>query len=316
MKDRIVFLQVFISLALALTMAGCNGSLSPAKAPQQRHDEASSGALTQTQTYKLVGVVEKVDVKAGEVTIKHEAIPGFMGAMTMPFAVADGSLLADVRAGDEVEGLLRVGRNHSAIEKLDVTRPAPAQSLQVELSGGGARVTPRPAELAPGQEVPDFTMTTQEGKTLRLSDLRGRVVLLTFIYTRCPLPDFCPLIDRKFRELAGKLGAVRQRAMQVRLVSVSFDPEHDTPLVLARHAQSQGAVPPLWTFAVAAHEELRKVAPGLGLTYLPGENEIIHSLSTAIIDERGRLVRLERGTRWEVNALFKAIVALLPPTQH
>jgi len=314
MKDRIVFLQAFISLALGVTMGGCNGSLSPAKAPP--HDRARSGALTQTQTYKLVGVVEKVDVKAGEVTIKHEAIPGFMGAMTMPFAVADGSVLEDVRAGDEVEGLLRVGRDHSTIEKLDVTRPAPAQSLQMELSGGSARVTPRPAELAPGQEVPDFAMTTQEGKTLRLSDLRGRVVVLTFIYTRCPLPDFCPLIDRKFRELAGKLGAVRQRAMQVRLVSVSFDPEHDTPLVLARHAQSQGAVAPLWTFAVADHEELRKVAPGLGLTYLPGENEIIHSLSTAIIDERGRLVLLERGTRWEVNALFKAIVSLLPPTQR
>ncbi len=125
--------------------------------------------------------------------------------------------------------------------------------------------------LEPGEPVPDFAMTTQDGKTLRLSDLRGKVVVLTFIYTRCPLPDFCPLMDGKFAELARTVAAVPGRAEQVRLLSVSFDPEHDTPEVLAKHAKLRGAKPPLWTFAVASHEELRKVAAPLGLTYGPRE---------------------------------------------
>jgi protein SCO1/2 len=166
--------------------------------------------------------------------------------------------------------------------------------------------------LEPGQTVPDFMMTTQEGETRRLSDLRGHVVVLTFIYTRCPLPDFCPLIDRKFAELAGKIATVASRAEQVRLVSVSFDPAHDTPEVLRKHAQRQGAHPPLWTFAVASNDELAKVRPALGLVYWPDQNEIGHNLVTAIIDQEGRLVRLERGKKWEPMEFLKVINALLP----
>jgi protein SCO1/2 len=255
----------------------------------------------------LVGRVEGVDTEASEVTIKHEAIPGFMGAMTMPFSVADRSLLADVRPGDEVKGRLRVSATDSALETLEVTRPAPAAPLQLDMKDHKAELKPRQLELVAGQLVPDFEMTTQEGKTLRLSELRGHVVVLTFIYTRCPLPDFCPLIDRKFRELAEKVGAVHARAERVRFLSVSFDPEHDTHQVLAAHAERLGARPPYWTFAVAAHEELAKVAPALGLTYAPGAIEITHNLATAIIDPNGKLVRLEHGRRWETNALFKTV---------
>jgi protein SCO1/2 len=159
-------------------------------------------------------------------------------------------------------------------------------------------------------------MTTQDGKALKLSDLRGEVVVLTFIYTRCPLPDFCPLMDRKFAELAGKIAASPQRAERVRLLSVSFDPEHDTPEVLEKHARVQGASPPLWTFAVASHAELARVAAPLGLMYGPSETEIIHNLSTAVIDPEGRLARLEIGTAarsWSASDLLKQVVSLIPP---
>src|SRR5262249_3991373 len=157
---------------------------------------------------------------AGEVRIKHEAIPGYMSAMTMPFSYKDRSLLEDLRPGDEVEGLLRVGSDDSELTDLTVTRPAPAPPLTLDLSGGSAEVRPKESILDPGQEAPDFAMPTQEGKPLRLSDLRGEVVVLTFIYTRCPLPEFCPKMDKKFAELAGKVGAVPARADRVRLLSV------------------------------------------------------------------------------------------------
>ncbi len=131
-------------------------------------------------------------------------------------------------------------------------------------------------------------MTSQDGKAVKLSDLRGNVVVLTFIYTRCPLPDFCPLMDRKFSELAQRIGAFPARARQIRLISLSFDPEHDTPDVLRKHAQIRGATPPLWSYAVASHDELAKIGVPLGLFYQPGDNEIAHNLCTAIIDPHGQ----------------------------
>ena len=187
--------------------------------------------------------------------------------------------------------------------------------MSLDLSGGAVQVKTVPRMLEVGESVPDFAMTTQEGETLNLSDLRGKVVALTFIYTRCPLPDFCPLMDRKFEELADRIGAIAGRAEHVRLLSVSFDPEHDTPEVLRKHAENLGARPPLWRFAVASHGELGKVAAPLGLTYGPAAGEIIHNLSTAVIDPQGRLVRIDVGASsrgWKSADLLKVIYSRIP----
>jgi protein SCO1/2 len=125
-------------------------------------------------------------------------------------------------------------------------------------------------------------------------------------------------MDRKFAELADKVSAVSGRAEHVRLLSVSFDPEHDTPAVLREHARVQGAKPPLWTFAVASHAELAKVMGPLGLTYGPTEKEIIHNLTTAVIDQEGRLQRLETGATgktWKPTDLLRTIVELIGSRQ-
>jgi protein SCO1/2 len=275
-----------------------------------------------TVEYRLKGVVRGVDLESREVTIAHEAIPGFMDAMTMPFTVRDRSLLEDVRRGDEVEGTLEVKRRHGEVadytlKTLEVTVPAPAETISLDFSSGSPQIHKRSPKLEFGTIVPDFTVTTQDDRPLRLSDLRGEVVVLTFIYTRCPLPDYCPLVDKKFHELADKLSLIKAREKKVRLVSVSFDPEHDTPKVLAEHAARVGAKPPLWTFAVASHEELAKVAEPLGLIYGPGKDEIIHNLCVAIIDSRGRLVRLDTGIaakKWNPSEYFRIISSLVAPS--
>jgi protein SCO1/2 len=272
-------------------------------------DRASSPTIT---TYPLVGVVRSVDAGAKRVVIRHEEIPGFMPQMTMPFSVADANALAAVRPGDKVSATLKVRGDHSELADLTVTEPAEPQELTLDLSAGEAKVRPRIPKLEPGDEVPDFAMTTQDGSTQRLSDLRGEVVVVTFIYTRCPLPDFCPKMDERFAELARMVGAVPGRAEKVRLVSVSFDPEHDTPEVLARHAKLRGARPPLWRFAVASHEELSKVAEPLGLMYGPRKDEIIHNLTTSVIGPDGRLVRRLEGSSWSPEDVFKTIRGLLP----
>jgi protein SCO1/2 len=296
-------------------IGGCNRSPggSGGVAPKPK---AASTALT--RNYKLTGVVRDVTPAASQVVIRHEAIPGVMEKMTMPFTIKDRAVFDDLRAGDEVEGTLRIDWLGDQIQDyeltgLTVTRPAPAGSSTLSLSGGKAEVRPKPRILETGDPVPDFTLTTQDGKALKLSDLRGKVVVLTFIYTRCPLPDFCPLLDRKFAALADKLRGSSALADEVRLLSVSFDPEHDTPEVLRKHAAMQGAQPPLWTFAVATHPELSKVAGSLGLVYGPTQNEILHNLSTAVIDPEGKLARLDTGASgksWTPSDLFKTIRAL------
>ena len=298
-----------ILLATSL-LSGCGRDA--AKGPAEIVKPPST---SKTEVHTLRGVVREVDAKQKVVTIAHEAMPGFMGKMTMPFTVAKGEMLEDVRPGDAVEGPIRVVREGGRVasyelENLVVTEPAPV-TFKLSTGAGGATLSEARAVLKPGEKVPDFAMTTQEGKPLRLSDLAGKVVVLTFIYTRCPLPDFCPASDVAFGELANRLGDVGDRAERVRLLSISFDPEHDTPEVLRAHAKRRGAVPPLWTYAVASHEELRKVAGPLGLTYGPTKDEIIHNLSTAVIGEDGRLIRLDRGKAgidWTVPALMKSVV--------
>jgi protein SCO1/2 len=270
--------------------------------------------------YKLKGVVAKVEKENGHVRIRHEEIPNFMPAMTMRFPLKDRDLLDDLRPGDEVEGTLHVEMldgavNDYELRDLAVTKPAPKEAMVIDFSKGKAQLRPAPRLLEKGDQVPDFTMTMQDGEPLRLSQLQGKVVVLTFIYTRCPLPDFCPFMDKKFAALAQSIAAFPERAKHIRLISLSFDPEHDTPEVLRKHALIRGATPPLWSYAVANHEELAKVAPGLGLFYGPSQGEVAHNLSTAVIDRDGKLARVEVGTqrnRWETADLLKTVYSLIP----
>jgi protein SCO1/2 len=243
--------------------------------------------------YQLTGVVREIDKESGQVMIRHDEIPGYMKAMTMPFDLKGKEVLADLFVGDEVEGTLVVKADDIELNDLVITRPAEPAALN--FGPNGLEVKAKPATLLPGEDVPDFKVTLQDGKPAKLSDYRGKLVVLTFIYTRCPLPNFCPMMDRKFGELAARLQPTA-KADQVRLLSVSFDPEHDTPAVLASHAKSRGAKMPLWTYAVASHEELGKFGPKLGLMYGPGEKEVMHNLCTAVIGPDGKLIRLDYGT--------------------
>jgi protein SCO1/2 len=296
-------------IVVFVAAAGCGRAPAPATPDPPSPPLTTASAVGET-TYRLKGTVQDVDVDAGVVAIAHENIPGFMKAMTMEFTPKDRSNLREIGPGDEVEGPLVVSKTEGGITDYNLL------SLKITRRGLGGFARPeRPELLKVGELVPDFEMTTQEGKRLKLSELRGNVVVLTFLYTRCPLPDYCPALDTKFRRLAERLGAVKARAERVRLLSVSFDPEHDTPDVLRAHAAMQGARPPLWTFAVASHEELRRVIGRLGLVYAPTGNQIIHSVSTAVIAPDGRLAQLvsgEAGKSWKPDELLVTILANLP----
>lgn len=299
------------AIAIAHMNAGCSSDDPRTETPERIPEVPTEGV----QTFRLTGKVTEVDREEGVVNINHDDIPGLMPPMAMDFRPIDGSLLEDVEPGDEVEGTLEAEYQAGELIGLElvdllVTHPATPSPRVLDLSGEGAALRPFRPELEIGQEVPDFAMTTQAGNRLRLSDLRGKVVVLTFVYTRCPVPEACPLMDKNFSALSNPLGRVSRRAEGVRLLSVSFDPEHDTPEVLADHARRVGAEPPLWTYAVASHEELREVAEPLGLTYAPLTGEIRHSLNTAVIAPDGTLARLEKGP-WEPRELLGTVQELL-----
>jgi protein SCO1/2 len=323
---RYVFYGLLIVLAAGCRQNSREDSGPPPTtggSPLHPEKKVRPGEADVVKDYPLRGVVRRVLREHGQVMIRHEAIPGLMGAMTMPFSIKDRDVLDRLQSGDTVEGTLHVREemgvvNDYELRGLTVTKQA-SPHHDIAISKAKIPVRERPRKLEIGEAVPDFAMTTQDGKLLKLSELRGNVVVLTFIYTRCPLPDFCPLMDRKFADLSQKISTFPARAKHVRLISLSFDPEHDRPDVLRKHAEIRGAVPPLWTYGVAAHDELAKIAAPLGLFYEPGTNEIAHNLSTAVIDPQGKLARLDVGTqrnRWETTDLLKTIYSLLPASDH
>jgi protein SCO1/2 len=312
-------------LAAAWLATGCHGrdatDSTAAPRPATGRRTAAKPAAPLVTNYTLEGVVRSVAPKSGEVVIRHRAIPGFMPAMAMVFKPVNREVLETLHPGDAVEGTLRVEKADGAVKDyqlldLKVTRPAEPPAKVLDVSKGKVQLRQQVPRLQVGDPVPDFTMTGQDGHPFKLSDLRGKVIVLTFIYTRCPMPDFCPLMDRKFSDLSQHLSAFPNRAKEIRLISVSFDPEHDTPEVLRKHAQIRGAVPPLWSYAVASHPELTKIAAPLGLFFGPDGTDIAHNLATAVIDPRGNLARLEVGTqanRWETSDFLKTIYSLLSP---
>jgi protein SCO1/2 len=238
--------------------------------------------------YALTGQVLAVHAERDEVLLRHEDIPGFMPAMVMPFTLRDKAPLASLQPGDLVKGVLVVGETSATLETLAKTGfralppdPAPAS--------GGA--------LAAGEAVPDVRLLDSEGKQRRLSEWRGRALALTFIFTRCPLPEFCPAMDKRFAELQEIVRSDPSLRGSVLLVSISFDPDFDTPEVLREHAHRLGADPGLWIFATGAAGDVEAFGAAFGLS-LVREGGITHNLRTAVVDAAGRLVKVYRGAEW------------------
>lgn len=233
----------------------------------------------QTETYDAAGTVRRIDAGARQITVAHEEIRGFMPAMTMNFDVAAPELLAGVEPGAHVHFHLRRSATELRITALTVTAPPDAGFAAPE-------VVPLP-EIAP-----DFELTDHEGNAFALSKLRGRAVLLDFIFTTCPGP--CPMQTAAHVRLWKRLPeAVRART---HFVSVSIDPQADTPARLRDYGQARGVDFASWTFCTGSAESVQKVldAYSIGKTRAP-DGELIHTLVTFLIDPDGKLIRTYLG---------------------
>jgi protein SCO1/2 len=271
---------------------------------------ASCRSAPEPRQYELQGQILAVKAESSEVLIKHGDIKGFMPGMTMPFKVRDEALLQGKQPGDLVTATLVVGEVDAYLSALTKTGTAPLDE-QVEVTALDGAV------LQPGDLVPDQTLVDQDGKPRALSSLRGHRVALTFMYVRCPLPDFCPLMDRNFAAVQKSIAAAPDLA-DVRLVSVSFDPAFDTPAVLKQHAQTLGADPARWTFVTGTPEEIATLTRRFGVLVERSEQnaiEITHNLRTAVIDPEGRVVTIHSGTDWTPAQLVGDLKAAPAPAR-
>lgn len=252
--------------------------------------------------YELRGQVLAVNPDRQEITVRHEDIRGFMPGMTMPFKVRDRRLLDGRAAGDLITATLVVRDTDAYLAAISRTGHAPLAE--------GPPAGPAPDLLGPGDEVPDVHLTDQAGAERRLSDWRGRVVAVTFIYTRCPLPDFCPLMDRHFASAQKTLSEDPALRSGAHLVSVSFDPQYDTPEVLAAHASRIGADPATWSVVTGQQDAIARFAAAFGVAIIRDDAdlaEIVHNLRTAVIDRSGRLVEVFNGNEWTPAELLAAM---------
>ncbi len=285
---------VCCTLLAGLMLAGCHSD--------QKTGTPSAGQSAY-KTYKLRGKVVSTNAATSEVTVDHEAIPGFMDAMTMPYKLKDANILSELHPGDRITADLLVSQSDDADIVLDhivvVGQAKPDYKPKVSYH-----------VPAPGDAVPDFKLRNQDGKTIHTDQFRGKELLITFIYTRCPLPNFCPLVTRNFARIDKQLAVTPALYSRTHLLCVSFDPENDTPERLRAYGATymgsdDKSAFAHWDFAVPEKTELKKMAQYFDVGFsTAADNSITHTLSTTLIDSKGKVVKFYPGNEWTAEQVL------------
>jgi protein SCO1/2 len=265
------------------------------------------------EEYSVTGMVVSVDRSRNTFVASIQAIPGFMKAMAMPFEVRRRTDIEGLVPGATVQFRLVVKARSSHAESIRIVRyqsveqdPLAASRLKLltQVARGGTGRT-----VAVGEAVPDFRLTNQRGRSIALSDFRGKAVALNFIYTSCPLPNFCLRIANNFGVLQKRFQ--ERLGHDLMLLTVTFDPVHDTPDVLSQYASRWSADPATWHFLTGPVAEVQRVCRLFGLDFFPDEGLMNHSLRTAIVDRQGRLVANVEGNQFTANQLGDLMEAVL-----
>lgn len=270
---------------------------------------STCGRDTNTRAYQLTGQILVVKPETNEVLVKHEDIPGFMPAMTMPYVVSDPALLKDRAAGDLITATLVVGQERAYLSRITKTgsAPLPEDARTTIPAAAGVRI------LQAGDSVPDTPLIDQDGKPISLKGFAGSALAVSFIYTRCPLPQFCPLIDRRFSEVQAVAAADPSLKGNVQLLSISFDPAFDRVEVLRAHAKKVGADPAVWRFATANEAIVDRLAAEFGINVIrEKDGTITHNLRTAVIDPSGHVVSIVDNNTWTADELASALRNAVP----
>ncbi len=284
-KNSIPLVITFVLLLALIAFSGCRRDMSNAK------------------RYELSGKVLTVEKDKHLVTVAHEEIKDFMDAMTMPFTVRDEWVFEQAAPGDQITATLVVDGTESWLENVVIVKSD---------AEPGAKVSPGAAGANTGDEFPDFALVNQNNQPIRTAHYKGKTLLLTFIYTRCPIPEYCTLMSNNFSQIDQALKSKPELYDKTRLLSISIDPEYDTPAVLRSYGASHTGrfgdeTFSHWAFATGTKEQVKQVAQFFGLQYYPEEDQIIHGLRTAIIAPDGKVAKVYRGNEWKAEDVLKDI---------
>jgi len=262
----------------------------------RRHDSSNE------KRFDLKGKVVAVEPDKHLVTVAHEAIKNYMPGMTMPFMLPDEATLGYLASGDEINATLVVDRSQSWLENVVITRQSTDTSPTTGIQ-----------EAKEGDEVPDFTMVNQDGKDIRLHNFNGKALLLTFIYTRCPLPEYCNLMSTNFADVDRALEKQPDVYSKTHLLSITIDPEYDTPKVLrsygAAHTERyENETFAHWDFATGTKDQIKGVAQFFGLRYFQGNDQIVHGLRTVIVGPNGKVVKVYRDNQWKPEEVVDEMI--------
>jgi protein SCO1/2 len=289
-KNFLILLVLF-SIILVVSLTSCKR--------QQRVRSAAE------KHYDLKGKVVEVDKAQHLLTIAHEDIKDYMPGMTMPFIVKDDWVFEIAAPGNQITATLVVDGAQSWLEDVVITEDSNPSSNAAAAETGQPKA---------GDEVPDYRLVNQDGKTISLHDYKGKALLLTFIYTRCQDPNQCTLMSSNFAAIDQALQKQPELYQKTHLLSISFDPTYDTPKVLrsygaaytGKYSEENFAH---WEFASGTADEVKGIAQFFGLRYYQdttsGEEQVIHSLRTAVIGPDGKVVKVYRGNEWKPDELVK-----------
>lgn len=241
------------------------------------------------------------------VFIDHEDIEGFMPAMAMPFSVQDSKTLAPFEMGDAIAFTLVVTKQTAWVENLKSIPETQLNLLQDDVSASSSLLP-----LAQGETMPDLRLLNQDGNAFQFSDFDNQYLLVTFIYTRCPIPDYCPLMSRQFQKLQPELKDTF--GDQIHLISISFDVDYDTPKILNDYASRYTRDLSTWTFATGSPQEIADATTLLGVTYTAEEAIFDHNLTTALLSPNRRILKFWRGNDWTTQDVLEEVKTYLSPT--
>jgi protein SCO1 len=285
-----------LSLLVSLMLSSCH--------PDERIRSATE------KHYDLKGKVVVVEKAPHLLTVAHEDIKDYMPSMTMPFTVGEASAWVfesphEVVPGDQITATLVVDGAKSWLEDIVVTK----ETSDTTSLTGSESVGPKT-----GDEVPDYRLTNQDGKVIRIHDYKGKALLLTFVYTRCPDPNQCTLMSSNFASIDQELQKQPGLYQKTHLLSISFDPEYDTPKVLRSYGAAytgkySDETFAHWEFASGSADEVKGIAQYFGLRYFldssSGKEQVVHSLRTAVIAPDGKVVKVYRGNEWKPEEILK-----------
>ena len=284
--------KILLTACVAVALLGCGRSIS-----------LDQGA----DRYETRGVVRGFSPDRSAIEIQHENIPGFMPSMTMPFVARNPKEVADLKTGEAISFRITVTQKDFWIDNVKKIRREEVNVAEPKQTSSTS--TQRDARLKEGDQMPPFSLTNQNGERISLDTFRGQAFVLTFVFTRCPVPNFCPRMSNNFEELQTSIKTGNDPMAKMRLLSVTLDPDYDTAKILSEYAAFHHADPKIWTFATGDEKEIDSLTSAFSIYRQTEGGTISHGLATALINGNGTVEKIWRGNAWTPAQVAEAVAA-------